>query len=31
MGCASIPEAIAGIPNPEGKAIDPLEMDGNII
>ena len=31
MGCTNEPSLKALIPEPEGKAIDPLEQPGNII
>ena len=31
MGCALQPEVKPFIPDPEGKPIDPLELEGNII
>lgn len=31
MGCTNQPEIKPFIPDPEGKPIDPLELEGNII
>jgi len=31
MGCTNQPEIKPLIPEPEGKAVDPLEAEGNII
>jgi hypothetical protein len=31
MGCSNQPQTVALIPDPQGKALDPLEAEGDIV